>query len=174
MFSQLLDLIKTLGSSALPVAIVDQWQAGVVLRFGRFHRVISPGFHWKLPFAETASLQSVVITTTSLSAQSVMAPDEKVYTAEGVVRWRVDDIKPYVCEIWDSENVIIDSAKSAIAETIRNEGLVDISGKVTIKSRRSLKRYGIYVEEITITTLAPVKCIRLIGAAPAADNNTSP
>lgn len=164
MISQIIDLIKTLGSSALPFVVVDQWQGGVILRFGTFHRPITPGFHWKIPFAETATLQSTVVTTTCLSAQSVLSADEKVYTAEGVVRWRVDDIKPFICDVWDSENVIIDSAKSAIADTLRNEGILDISNKVTTKSRRSLKKYGIYVEEITITTLAPIKCIRLVGA----------
>jgi len=163
MLSQLFEILRSLGGSLAPWVVVDQWQAGVVLRFGLFHRILGPGFKWKFPFVETATIHSVSVTTTALSAQSVMAPDGKVYTAEGVVRWRVDDIKPYVCAIWDSENVVVDSAKSSIFETIRVEGAADIAGKVTAKSRRTLKKYGIFVEEITITTLAPVRCIRLIG-----------
>lgn len=163
MLSQIIDIIKSLGISALPFVVVDQWQSGIVLRFGRFHRIILPGFHWKLPFVETVSMQPVVVTTTSLSAQSIIAPDGKVYTAEGVVRWRVEDVKPFICDVWDSENVIIDGAKSAIAETIRTEGVEEVAPKVTIKTRRALKKYGIHIEEITITTLAPIKCIRLIG-----------
>lgn len=164
MISQLIDLFKSLGGSAAPFIVVDQWQGGVILRFGKFHREIPPGFHWKIPFVESAVVVSSVVTTTSLSAQSVITPEGAVFTAEGVVRWRVENVKPFTCDIWDGENVIVDSAKSSIAETLKNEGIVDISQKVTIKSRRSLKRYGIYVEEITITTLAPVKCIRLIGS----------
>lgn len=164
MIAQLIEIIKTLGSSALPFVVVDQWQGGVILRLGVFHRTIDPGMHWKIPFIETATLQSTVTTTTSLSAQSIIATDGKVYTVEGVLRWRVDDIKPFVCEIWDSDNVIIDSAKSAIAETVRSEDIQDLSAKVTTKSRRTLKKYGIYVEEVTITTLAPIKCLRLVGA----------
>jgi len=172
MIAQILELIKSLGSAALPWIIIDQWQGGIVLRLGIPHRILTPGFHWKWPFVESTATQNVVVTTTVLSAQSIIAPDDKVYTAEGVVRWRIDDIKPYICDVWDSANVIIDSAKSAIAETIRLEGILDISGKVTIKSRRALKKYGIYVEEITITTLAPVKCIRLIGERITEDNST--
>jgi regulator of protease activity HflC (stomatin/prohibitin superfamily) len=163
MLSQLFEILRSLGGSLAPWIVVDQWQGGVILRFGLFHRAMGPGFHWKFPFAETVSIHSVAVTTTALSAQSVIAPDGKVYTAEGVVRWRVDDIKPFACDIWDSENVVVDSAKSSIFETIRVEGVTDIAGRVTTKSRRTLKKYGIFVEEITITTLAPVKCIRLIG-----------
>jgi len=174
MIAQLVEIIKSLGVSALPFVVVDQWQAAVILRLGKFHHSIMPGFHWKIPFVDSAMIQSAVVTTTSLSAQSIIAPDEKVYTAEGVVRWRVDDIKPFVCDVWDSENVIIDGAKSAIAETIRTEGIGDISSKVTTKTRRALKKYGIHVEEITITTLAPIRCIRLVGARFATDQQLTP
>lgn len=162
--AQLIEFLKSWGSLALPFVVVDQWQGGVILRLGLFRRTATPGFHWKWPFMETAQLYSTVVTTTALDAQSIMAEDRKVYTVEGVVRWRVDDVKPFACDIWDGENVIIDSAKSAIAETVRNEGVADISTKVTTKSRRTLKKYGIYVEEVTITTLAPIRCLRLIGA----------
>jgi len=162
MIAQLLELIKSLGSYALPFVVIDAWQAAVVLRFGRYERSLGPGFYWKLPFIQTVIAHSVAVTTTSLSAQSVEDPDGKIYTAECVVRWKIEDIKPYACEIWDGENVIIDSAKSAIAKTIRTEGTAVLDGKVTNLSRRALKKYGICVEEITITTLAPVKCLRLI------------
>jgi len=163
MIAQLLEILKALGSSALPCVVVDQWQSGVILRFGVFSRVLRPRFHWKIPFVESAVEHFTVVTTTSLSPQSVIAPDGKVYTAEGVVRWRVDDIKTYACDVWDSENVIVDSAMSAIADIIRSEGIHEVSGKVTTKSRRTLKKYGIHVEEVTLTTLAPIKCLRLVG-----------
>lgn len=172
MIAQILELIKSLGSAALPWIIIDQWQGGIILRLGIPHRVLTPGFHWKWPFIESPATQNVVVTTTVLSAQSIIAPDGKVYTAEGVVRWRIDDVKPYICDVWDSANVIIDSAKSSIAETIRGEGIDEISNKVTKKSRNTLKKYGIYVEEITITTLAPIKCIRLIGSRIMEDTPT--
>ena len=164
MISQLIEILKALGSSALPCVVIAQWQGGVILRFGVFRRTLSPGFHWKMPFVDQAVEHFTVVTTTSLSPQSVISTDGQVYTAEGVVRWRVDDIKTYSCDVWDSENVIVDSAMSAIAETIRTEGVSDIAGKVTTKSRRSLKKYGIHVEEITLTTLAPIMCIRMVGA----------
>ena len=162
MISQILDIIKTLGTSFAFWVVIDPWQAGVILRLGKFNRKLDIGFHLKIPFIETAIVQNTATTTTSLSAQSIAAPDGIVYTVEGVVKWSVSDIKPYSCDIWDSENVIIDSAKSAMAEVISRHGAKDIGSQVASKARIALKKYGIAVDTVTITTLAPVKCFRLI------------
>jgi regulator of protease activity HflC (stomatin/prohibitin superfamily) len=162
MISQILDIIKTLGTSLAFWVVIDPWQAGVILRLGKFSRKLDTGFHLKIPFMETAIVQNTATTTTSLSAQSIAAPDGIVYTVEGVVKWSVSDVKPYACDIWDSENVIIDSAKSAMAEVISKHGAKDIGNQVATKSRIALRKYGIAVDTVTITTLAPIKCFRLI------------
>lgn len=162
MISQILDILKSLGVSSAFWVVIDPWQGGVILRLGKFHRTLDVGFSWKIPFLETAITQNTATTTTSLSAQSITAPDGVVYTVEGVVKWSVSDIRPYCCDLWDSENVIIDSAKSAMAEVIGKIGPKDIGGQVASKSRIALKKYGIAVDTVTITTLAPVRCFRLI------------
>jgi regulator of protease activity HflC (stomatin/prohibitin superfamily) len=162
MIAQILDIIKTLGSSFAFWVVVDPWEAGVILRLGNFNRKIGVGMHFKIPFIENAIIQNTATTTTSLSAQSIVAPDGIVYTVEGVVKWSVSDIRPFACDIWDSENVIIDSAKSAMADVISKHGAKDIGNQVATKSRIALRKYGIAVDTITITTLAPVKCFRLI------------
>ena len=162
MILQILELLKSLGSHAAFWTVIDPWQAGVILRLGKFNRKLDTGIHYKIPFIETAIVQNTATTTTSLSAQSITAPDGIVYTVEGVVKWSVSDIKPFSCDIWDSENVIIDSAKSAMAEIISKNGAKDIGNQVATKTRASLRKYGIDVETVTITTLAPVKCFRII------------
>lgn len=164
MITQIIDALKGFAEYLKFWVVIDPWQKGCVLRFGKFNRAIDSGFHWKFPLAETASIQSVATTTTSLSAQSIIAPDGKIYTVEGVVKWSVFDIRPFVCDIWDSENVIIDSAKSAIAEIVSKKGIADMAAQVTTKSKFALKKYGIAVETVTITTLAPVRCFRLISS----------
>ena len=165
MIVEIIEAIKTLGVAAVPWAVVDQWQGGVILRLGTFHREIGVGFHWKIPFFESAIIQTTAVTTTPLSAQSIATPTNEVYTIEGVVRWRVADIQPFTCSIWDSENVIIDSAKAMIAEIVSKNGVQDVGPQVTLKTRTALKKYGIAVEAVTITTLAPVLCIRLISGS---------
>jgi regulator of protease activity HflC (stomatin/prohibitin superfamily) len=47
MFDKLIDLVVTFIHDILPFKIVDQWEAGVHLKTGKFHRVVSPGLNWK-------------------------------------------------------------------------------------------------------------------------------
>jgi regulator of protease activity HflC (stomatin/prohibitin superfamily) len=170
MLEPLIDLLKSVGTSILPWSIVDQWQQAVVLRCGRFHRVIGPGFHWRIPFAERSVEYSVVTTTTNLPAQTVVTGDGRTVTAEAVVRWSVDDVRVFATEIWDGANVIGDSCQGAIANALRSLAFdaPELRRAVLDESRRALKRFGIKVEAVTFTTLAPVRVLRLIGG-PAFD-----
>lgn len=165
MLDQILEFLQKIGSALFPWTIVDSWQGGVILRLGKYHRTITPGFHWRIPFLEVAVVQSVVTTTTALRPQSVVTRDGKVMTTEAVVRWSVADAKAYILDIWDGPNVIIDSAQGAIANALRavDSDSAELPKKILTETRRALSKYGISVEAVTLTTMAPVRVIRLIG-----------
>jgi len=99
MFEQIIGIIKSIGTSILPFCVVDAWQRGVVLRFGKFNRILSPGFHFVVPLVDYVVTQSVVTTTTTLSAQTVKTPDGKLFTLESVVRWSVFDAELFTVKI---------------------------------------------------------------------------
>ena len=167
MISQLIDFLKALGTDMLPWVVVDQWQQAVVLRFGRYHRTVDPGFHWKIPFVECVVAQSVVTTTTVLKPQSVATKDGRIVTVEAVIRWSVSDVKTFTIDIWDGANVIVDSTQGAIADVLRSTNMddPDLARLIIQKSRSALTKFGIKVEQVTLTTLAPVRVIRLIGVS---------
>lgn len=154
---------------------MDQWEQSVILRFGRFNRVAGPGFHWTIPFVKYALKRSVVTTTTALRPQSVVTLDGKVVTSEAVVRWRVSDVKTFTLDVWDGTNVIIDSTQGAIANALRavNSDDPELPKKILSESRKALTKYGIAVEAVTLTALAPVRVIRLIGAQPAPEETSN-
>ena len=165
MIAQLVEFLQKLGGAFLPWTVVDQWQQAVVLRFGKFNRVVGPGLHLMIPLVDRAMVQSVVTTTTVLRPQSVAVRSGKVFTVEAIIRWSITDVKAFTLEIWDGANVIIDSAQGDIANTLRcmDADFVDLERKILEKCRKSLAKYGIRVEAVTLTTLAPVKVLRLIG-----------
>lgn len=162
MLSQIFDLLKSLGSLISPISVVDAWQKGVVLRCGKPNRVLSPGLHVVIPFLEQVVKSSVVTTTTTLSAQTVLAPDGKLYTLEAVVRWSVSDVEAFTVKIWDGGNVVVDCCKGAIAKSVREHGVEDIDSRIIKSARQALDRYGIRVEVVTLTTIATVKVLRVI------------
>ena len=50
MFDRIFDFLARFGVEALPFIVIPVYQNGGVLRFGRYHRTIGPGIHWKIPF----------------------------------------------------------------------------------------------------------------------------
>ena len=171
MFGQLLEILQRVGAAALPWTVVNHWERAVVLRLGKFQRELEPGFHWTVPFIDQVVCRSVVTTTTALKPQSVTTSDGKVITAEAVVRWNVSNIRVFALDIWDGNNVIIDSTQGAIASALRSldSNSPEIPRKILTESRKALAKFGITVEAVTLTTLAPVRVIRLIGVQPATE-----
>lgn len=165
MLSQLTDLLKNAWDHIYPLEVVNPWQRGCVLRFGRFNREIGPGIHWLIPFVDRAVTANVVTTTTALPAQSVMTRDGKVVTVEAIVRWSVSDVRLFLLDIWDGQNLITDSVQGAIADAIRDLPLdaPELEKRILSKSRSAVSRFGISVEAVRLTTMALVRVIRLIG-----------
>lgn len=163
MFNQLTELLKSLWEYLIPIEVLNPWQRGCILRLGKFHREIGPGFHWLIPFVDRVVSASTVTTTTSLPAQSVLTPSNQVVTAEAIVRWSVHDVRAFLLDIWDGQNLITDSVQGAIADAIRTTpDFGDLEKRILTKSRQAVQRFGITIEAVRLTTLAPVRVVRLI------------
>jgi regulator of protease activity HflC (stomatin/prohibitin superfamily) len=71
MFDKLVDLIVNWIDQILPMVIIPSYEEGVMMRFGKFKKVISGGVYFKIPFFDEILRQHVVVTTISLPAQSL-------------------------------------------------------------------------------------------------------
>lgn len=165
MFGQLADFLKGIWDYIAPLAVINPWQRGCVLRLGKFQREIGSGVHFLIPFVDRVVSASTVTTTTSLSAQSVMTADNKVVTVEAIVRWSVVDTKKFLLDIWDGTNLITDSVQGAIADAIREAPFESpgLEQEILEKSVAAVLKFGICIEAVRLTTMAPVKVLRLIG-----------
>jgi regulator of protease activity HflC (stomatin/prohibitin superfamily) len=171
MFDKLLDLIITFGEQLLPFFVVKEYQEAVVLRFGHFNSVKKTGIYFKVPFADETILQHTVVTTLNCSAQSLVTLDRKELTVESVVKYRIDDVKKYILEIFDATDAIQDITQSVIKKQIMTKTLEeiydnDLDTEITRKVRAEVRKYGITVEQITLITLGQIKSYRLIGELP--------
>jgi len=60
MFDRLLDVILSFLDQILPVAVVNQTDKGVRLRFGKFKEVLNPGWHFKISFVDEVLKHTVL------------------------------------------------------------------------------------------------------------------
>jgi regulator of protease activity HflC (stomatin/prohibitin superfamily) len=87
------------------VAINKEWEEAIILRFGKFQRLVGPGFFFKWPFAETFLKQDKRIINLDISRQEVMTKDNISVTVDAVVFVKVVNTKDSIVNIrniWDS------------------------------------------------------------------------
>jgi regulator of protease activity HflC (stomatin/prohibitin superfamily) len=96
MLDKLLDFIITFINDILPFKIVDQWEQGVHLRFGKFHKVVYPGLNCKIPFFDQVWVVPVITQTVNLKPQTVTTLDEKSVVLTSIVRYHIEDVEKFL------------------------------------------------------------------------------
>lgn len=167
MLDSLIQWLTTVIHDFLPFYIVNQWEEGIHLRGGKFLKVVKPGFYYKHSFYDEIIKQHVVLTTLSLPAQSLVTKDNKNIVVEAMVKYKINDVKLFLLEVYDNVDAIGDVTQGIIKEIIMSSTWDEardneLDNSITKKVRNELKKFGVYVEKITLTSIADMRTIRLI------------
>ena len=167
MFDKLVELLINWWIEIKPMVIIRDYEEAVLLRFGTFKRVLKPGLHFKVPFFDEVIDQHVVITTLSLDAQSLYTKDKQNIVVKGVIKYRIADVKIFLLEVWDAQDALSDMSASIIKNVIMSMSLdectdSEIDNLLTKKVRVEAKKWGVEVQQVTLTDLAPIRSFRLI------------
>lgn len=171
MFEKLIDVILQGWGMLKPGFIVLAYEGGVVLRLGKFHRSVDPGFHFKWPLIETEITTFTAITTLDLRPQTITTLDNKSVVVSAVVKYQIRDAKPFLLDIWDSVDVLKDVTMGAIKQTIARlpyAGLNDpaVEAAVLEVVRKEVNQFGFKIHRVTFTDLGQIRSFRLIGELP--------
>jgi regulator of protease activity HflC (stomatin/prohibitin superfamily) len=148
--------------------ILNQYEQGVLLRLGKFVKVLEPGLTWKWPFGiDTCLEESVVPTTHTLGNESITSKDGKGVGFHAIITYRVRDIKKALLEVADTDHAVRDSCSGEIGRVLREHTWCDIVGsdileELTSACRKRGFRYGIEIMSVQLAGLALVKSIRLM------------
>jgi len=167
MFERVLDFIAASWNLLRPLLVVSDFEGGVILRFGRFHREIAPGLHWKLPLADNAIITSTVTTTMALRPQTLTTKDDLTIVVSAIVKYHICDVRAYLLDIWDSADVINDLTLGTIREIVASVNYADLRGhdienEVLLHIRDEASRYGVDIHKVTFADLGKVRSLRLI------------
>ena len=166
MIDRLIDvLIKFIGLFQLWVYI-DQYAEGVVLRCGKFHRVVKPGFRWVCPLGiERVLVDNVVPTTSALGVQSLHTKDDKHINIECVLLWKITDIRKILLEVEDPDDVLVDISTGCIAEMVTNNDWNFIRSPAFVKELKKLIQkktdWGINIKNVYISDCSKTRAIRM-------------
>ena len=124
-FMIVMGLIGTYLFVALKIA--SQWEKAVVLRFGKFHKLVGPGMFWIIPIVDTiANWIDHRVMVTSFSAEKTLTKDTVPVDVDAVLFWLVWDGEKAALEVADYRAAIAWAAQTALREVIGQMSLADI------------------------------------------------
>ncbi len=148
--------------------VLHPYEAGVLMRLGKFRKVVECGFHWMLPFGiDHAITEHVVPTTHSLGDESTISKDGKSIGFHAVVTYKVRDIQKALLEVEDVDHAVRDACSGEIGRVLREstwEEMLreDILDKLTAACRKRGFKYGIEIMSVQLAGIALVRSIRLM------------
>ena len=179
MLERLLDfLISTLRAFQF-LAVVDAYQRGVVLRFGRFQREVGPGLIWLIPiFVDRVIVENVVLETLPVCPQSLTTRDGKSVVLGTVVSFSIEDVKKFVLEIEGRNDFIEDSLYGIQSKFVMTRDWAelcstDIENELTKAARRRAKEWGVNIYRVQVSDFSQSRSLRLIQPISRAGTNPS-
>lgn len=165
MFDKLIDFIISLGQDILPFTIVNQWEKGVHLRFGKYTKIVEPGIAFKIPFFDKIWTHDVITQTVNLQPQTLTTQDEKAIVLKSIVRYHIHDIRKFLLMVMHASDVLVDTTQGIIRDIVERtdwNDLVDVNEEITEEVRIAVEGWGITIEKVTLTDLGIIRTIRLM------------
>lgn len=168
MFDKLVELLISSLRLFLFFTVVPSYAGGVILRFGKFHRLAEPGFRWLWPFrVEEVLLTNVVPETMNVGPQSLTTSNDIPLVIATVVTFGVSDPKTFLLEVEGANQVVEDSTYGVVSELVLGhtwEELLnmDLATQLTKLVRKQAKRYGVDVRSVAIADFTRSRSLRLM------------
>ena len=145
--------------------LIGEQQRGVVLRFGQFSRILQPGPNFKLPWP----IESVTkVNATEIKTFSIQVPvltrDENIVNVSLNVQYRIDDPQQYLFGTVDANQVLEQSAQSAVREEVgradlnavlNNRGPLAVAAEERLQALLKAFKTGLTVTGLTLQDARP-------------------
>ena len=144
----------------LTVAINKEWEEAIILRFGKFQRLVGPGFFFKWPYIETFLKQDKRIITLDISHQEVMTKDNISVTVDAVVFVKVVNTRDSIVNIqnvWDSVMKYAQTTMRDVVGDVELDELLarrdEIANKIGSMVERETQEWGVDITSVKLQTV---------------------
>ena len=111
------------------IRIINQYERGVVLRLGKFSRMLSPGFRVIIPYIDHMTKVDVRTTPMDIPKQEVITRDNVTVNVDAIVYFRVIDAAKAVLETTNYAYATSTFAQTALRDVTGNFDLDEILSK---------------------------------------------
>lgn len=150
--------------------LVDQSERGVVLRFGEFQEVVTPGLQWNPPLIDDVRMVNVTRVRSLTQTQSMLTQDENIVSVEISAQYQVADPRDYVLNVRNPELSLENALDSALRHVVGGTDMIDIltSGREILGSsvNSRLQSYldsygtGILLQTLNVESTSPPTAVQ--------------
>ncbi len=110
---------------SLSPRMLREWERGILLRLGRFERILEPGISWTFPgFDRLTSTVDMRIRSTSFAAEKTLTKDTVPVNVDAVLFWVVTDARKAVVEVERYQTTVSWAAQTTLRDVIGQTELV--------------------------------------------------
>lgn len=142
------------------VAINKEWEEAIVLRFGKFQRLVGSGLFFKWPFAESFLKQDKRIITLDVARQEVMTKDNISVSVDAVVFMKVTNTKDSLVNIQNVWNSVMKNAQTTMRDVVGDVELDEllarrdeIANKIASIVERETQDWGVDITSVKLQTV---------------------
>ena len=142
------------------VAINKEWEEAIILRFGKFQRLVGPGFFFKWPYIETFLKQDKRIINLDISRQEVMTKDNISVTVDAVVFVKVVNTKDSIVNIrniWDSVMKYAQTTMRDVVGDVELDELLarrdEVADKIATMVEQETQEWGVDITSVKLQTV---------------------
>jgi regulator of protease activity HflC (stomatin/prohibitin superfamily) len=168
-FDKLIDLFVSFLHLFQFCFVVRSYQAGVVLRYGRMHRRVAPGFHWIWPFhVEEHITVSVVRETVIVGPQSLTTKDGVSIIVSTLVTFSINDAETFLLKNEGAHTVLEDSTCGTVSDFVLNRTWIqlqdstDVSNELAKAIRRRAKPQGVEILDAHLVDFTRSRSFRIM------------
>ena len=139
------------------IAINKEWEEAIILRFGKFQRLVGPGYFFKWPLAESFLRQDKRIITLDVPRQEVMTKDNISVSIDAVVFMKVVNTKDSLVNIQNVWNSVMRYAQTTMRDVVGDVELDEllarrdeVADKIAKIVDRGTKDWGVDITSVNL------------------------
>ncbi len=152
--------------SFTPIVVIKQYERGVVEKFGKYKKFVSPGIWFQVPWASVTRIRDIREHTMEIEPQHLITKDNVEIRADGLIWARPgleeEEIKKTFYNIDDWKAAVLQLSKTTLrqefGELTLDESLIArerISSNIRETLRRMTAEWGVNVGKVEIRLIDP-------------------
>jgi regulator of protease activity HflC (stomatin/prohibitin superfamily) len=132
MLDALLDFFRGIWDHFKPILFIYNYEAGVIFRAGKFHKVLKPGnWYFRIPFIDDLFVDNIAIDTMAVKEVNVTTLDGKTITIGGEFDLKITNIYLALVETHDWRTNLVDISRGIVSDHVEDNNWDELRKKVT-------------------------------------------